>query len=577
MHYFYWDTETTGLTANDKPYLLGYAWGDEAPEYIDLREEEGQNIAIELFSALQREDVTLCGANTYFDLRMLVQAGLITETQVNNYRVDDVIRLGFAETGEWFSLKNLARKHNIQPTEQGDLYALLRKNHKPNASDRWCILNAQLEWDACIRYCKADVAMTRELHALYLKAGTLDTYTRQMQGEKLACLISLRGAHVDSTLVDSSIKAVMTEKRNLEQEARDKYGVDLGSPCQIARALKIRNAQKETLTNIREKEPLADMRLLYTEAETARKNLLDCAGVEVIKPVFSWGLATGRASTKSPNLQGFPGRRVLGMNLRGVVIPAPGCTFYKADYSQMELRLIAEILDEPDMLGCFARGEDIHALHQNALVKGVPHNRIIKMLQESAETKGLEYPESSYNPDIGFAENEMLIGSTYWRDQTKRAVFGASYGAGVPRLLEMGVSRDAANTIVHLYRLRKQRSQKFNKILSTWRKTGIIQTLGGQRLRVKAEHMILNYIAQGSGAEIMRDKSVELQHNLEQLGGRVVALIHDEVLVEIPKNVVSTPDTEAMFRALIEETLKKELSKTTLTAEAEHLGENWRK
>lgn len=585
------DTETTGLTAHDLPYLCCCVFRYSEPfkreeeATFDLRQEQDcWALSTKLNAFMAIKNAHIVGANTFFDLRMLCQKKIIAPDVLKWWKVHDVIRMGFSRFGVWQGLKDLAKGIGIEPKEKGDLYSLLRQNHKPNASDKWCITNAILEWDACVKYCRADVRMTIEVFATLGKETLKEHYRNALEGERLACRISVRGVAVDPVYAQEALTITERRDKELRWKFAQRYnGASIASPKQAGQALGLQKTDKETLKAKAETNSGCNLILQFRECETARKTLVECLGIETVYPCYSWGLATGRASTKSPNLQGFPGRLVMGFNLRGSVVPRKGYAFFKADYAQIEARIMAHVLQDADMLHCFKTGGDLHALHQNELSKGATKEKIVSMLRQSAEFAGVAWTDDMYDPAKGFAENEKAFHGGYWRGQTKRAVFGTGYGAGVPRLMAMGVTKEAAQAIIGLYRRRKARSKNYQRILADWRKTRTFKTLGGQPLKVDEEYMVIAYLCQGSAAEIMRDRGVVLSKALEPYKGFVLPFIHDECLVEVPAfgtpgtNVTDFEDWKKFWLDFLAEHLRVELSDVSIVAEPEYLGERWKK
>jgi DNA polymerase-1 len=230
------------------------------------------------------------------------------------------------------------------------------------------------------------------------------------------------------------------------------------------------------------------------------------------------GAATGRLSSSDPNLQNIPIRTGEGREIRKAFKPAPGFAFVSADYSQIELRLLAHLSGDPGLCEAFRRGEDIH--------------RAV-----AAQTFGVS---------IAAVTDEQ-------RSAAKMVNFGIVYGItpwGLARRLGPDASVEHATRIIHDYRVRFQRIQSFlEACVGKAKADGFVATMLGRRRpipqvhsrnpaeRALGERMAINTVVQGSAADLIKVAMVRLAAALprEHPRARLLLQVHDELLVEAPE------------------------------------------
>ena len=231
--------------------------------------------------------------------------------------------------------------------------------------------------------------------------------------------------------------------------------------------------------------------------------------------------ATGRLASVNPNLQNIPIRTLRGQQIRGAFVADPGQKLISADYSQIELRLIAEIAGEENMIDAFKKGEDIHASTASKLFK-IP-------LDEVSKTQ---------------------------RSQAKTVNFGIIYGQGAFGLADQtGLSRTEAKQMIEEYyanypKLKEWMSTQVQKA----RELGYVETILKRKRHLKdinsanfvvkshAERNAVNAPIQGSAADIIKIAMINIQKKLEEknLKTKMLLQVHDELVFESPENEVET-------------------------------------
>jgi DNA polymerase-1 len=231
--------------------------------------------------------------------------------------------------------------------------------------------------------------------------------------------------------------------------------------------------------------------------------------------------ATGRLSTSNPNLQAIPIRTELGREIRSAFVAEPGHRLVSADYSQVELRILAHVSGEPKLREAFARGEDIHAA-------------------TAAEVLGKD--QATLTKDE--------------RNIAKMVNFGIIYGISAFGLSEnLEIPRDEAQTYIDTYLARFPFVQDFiQRTIEQAGRDGYVTTLFGRRrpvpeirasnrqTRSLGERLAVNSVMQGTAADVIKLAMVNIHRRLRDEGraSRLVLQVHDELLVEAPDAELSS-------------------------------------
>ena len=241
--------------------------------------------------------------------------------------------------------------------------------------------------------------------------------------------------------------------------------------------------------------------------------------------------ATGRISSSEPNLQNIPVRTELGREIRRAFIAAPGCVLVDADYSQIELRVLAHMSGDEAMIDAFVKGQDIHA-------------------RTASEVYGVPLSEVTH---------EM-------RSNSKAVNFGIVYGIsefGLAR--NIGVSRKEAGEFIRRYFERYPGVKRFmDEAREKGKELGYAQTLLGRRRmlpelksanavqRAFGERVAMNMPVQGTAADIIKAAMVRVHQELKEHfpAARLILQVHDELLVETPKE--QAQDVAALLKNAME-------------------------
>lgn len=227
--------------------------------------------------------------------------------------------------------------------------------------------------------------------------------------------------------------------------------------------------------------------------------------------------ATGRLSSSNPNLQNIPIRSELGMRIRSAFIPSAGCQLLAADYSQIELRILAHLSQDPVLVDSFRRGEDIHT-------------------RTASEVFGV-------HPGMQTAE---------LRRRAKAINFGIIYGQTAFGLAkELGISQREAKEFIHRYFERYQGVKRFiDETVAETKNTQVTRTLFGRlrqipdinsknpALRNFAERTAVNSPIQGTAADLIKLAMIRIHQKLrdQRLQARMILQVHDELVFDVPES-----------------------------------------
>ena len=257
---------------------------------------------------------------------------------------------------------------------------------------------------------------------------------------------------------------------------------------------------------------LAKLRSTYVDA---LPRLVNPATGRIHPTFHQLGAATGRVSAADPNVQNIPIRSEEGIRIREAFVPSDGKTLLSADYSQVELRILAHFSKDQSLLDAFDRGDDIHR-------------------RTAAEVAGIDLDDVSDDQ----------------RAHAKAVNFGIIYGLSAFGLAnQLGIASAEAQQTIDAYFARYRGVRAFiDESIESARERGFVQTLLGRRrylgdlasrnrtLRQAAERMAVNTVIQGTAADLIKKAMVDLVPAIDEadLGAEMILQVHDELVFEIP-------------------------------------------
>ena len=383
----------------------------------------------------------------------------------------------------------------------------------------------------------------REALAARLEADGLTSMYNEIEMPIAPILAEMEtaGIGIDGDALKIISKEFAEEMSRLERECYELAGreFNLNSPIQLrevlfthlklsAKGLKKTKSgfstDADTLEKLAAVHPMPRKLIEYRTVSKLKSTYADALS-EVIRSGTgrihtTWHQAlvpTGRVSSSDPNLQNIPTRSVEGRRIRRAFVPKPGCVFVSADYSQIDLRVMAHLSGDKTLVEAFTTGEDIH-------------------IRTATEVLGV-------TPDKVNAEA---------RRQAKVINFGIIYGMGSQRLAgELGIALAEASDYIKRYfeRLPGVRAW-LDDTVRIARTTGYVSTMYGRRrylpelnaqpggARAQAERIAINTPIQGTAADLIKLAMIRLDRVLKErgLGARMILQVHDELLLEAPEN-----------------------------------------
>ena len=391
---------------------------------------------------------------------------------------------------------------------------------------------------------------------------------------KILAKMELAGISLDTDWLSRESVDLENDLRELEQKIFELSGEEfnMNSPKQLGeilfeklkldpKAKKTKTGQystsEEVLQKLAYKHEIIQHILKYRTYQKLKSTYVDALPSEIepkdnrVHTTFSQTTAaTGRLSSLNPNLQNIPIRTARGQQIRGAFVAEEGKKIISADYSQIELRLIAELSGEDNMIKAFQNGEDIHASTASKLFK-IPLDQVDKTQ----------------------------------RSQAKTVNFGIIYGQGAFALAEQtGLSRTEAKQMIDSYYENYPKLKIFmTEQVEKARKNGFVETILGRKRHLKdinsnnfvvrghAERNAVNAPIQGSAADIIKVAMIDIDKALSEGGFKTKMLlqVHDELLFEVPEEEIEP------IKALIKEKMESAVkTKVPLIVEV-GVGNNW--
>ncbi|MBQ0148030.1 MAG: DNA polymerase I [Flavobacteriaceae bacterium] len=567
---FCFDTETTSLDTMEAE-LVGISFSYEKGKgyYIPFPEDfESSNALINEFKEiLEDESISKIGQNLKYDIKVLAKYGV--EVKGNNF--DTMIAHYLINPDMRHNMDVLSETYlSYQPVKIEDLIGKKGKNQK---NFRTVELEAQTE------YAVEDADITYQLKNLFepelVKANTHQLFTTiEMPLMQVLADMELEGINLDVPfLKELSVKheAKLAELEvKIHADAGEEFNIN--SPRQLGdilfdklkldpKAKKTKTGQyatgEEVISKLKGEHPIIADILQYRQLQKLKSTYIDALPELVnlktnrLHTTYAQTVAaTGRLSSVNPNLQNIPIRSEEGQQIRKAFIARDeNHVIISADYSQIELRLIAQMSQDPAMVEAFKKGEDIHAATA-AKVFGVALNEVTREQ----------------------------------RSQAKTVNFGIIYGVSAFGLAEQAdVSRKEAKALIDAYYITYPTLKTYiDQQVEIARENGFVETLMGRRrylkdinsrngvVRSHAERNAVNAPIQGTAADIVKIAMIQIQKELKKnYKTKMLLQVHDELIFDAPKDEV-----EAVSK-MIKDTMEAAASfDVPLIAEV-GVGANW--
>lgn len=524
------DTETTGTDAMTAE-LVGLSFAVEEFEayYIPVppEREEAQKIVDIFKPAYENPSSLKTGQNIKYDMLVLARYGVdikgkMFDTMVAHYVLQPELPhnmdalaeqyLGYStiKIEELIGPKGKKQK-NMRDLPPGDVYEYACEDADVTLRLKNALHDELVRNDAIQLFEEVEMPLVRVLAAMELTGVRIDTETLRETSE----LFTLR-----MNKLEEEVFALAGESFNLSSPKQvgeilfDKLKID-------ERAKRTKTGQyvtsEEVLEKLRPRHEIVDRILNYRGLKKLTSTYVDSLPTLInpstgkIHTSFNQTVtSTGRLSSSNPNLQNIPVRGDDGKEIRKAFIPEPGCTFFSADYSQIELRIMAHLSGDKHMIEAFLEGDDIHA----STAAKIYHKPIADVTRDE-------------------------------RRKAKTANFGIIYGISVFGLAErLNVPRSEARELIDGYFATYPRVREYmDESIERARRQGYIETLLRRRrylpdinsrnaiVRGYAERNAINAPIQGSAADIIKIAMVRIYNRFlsENLRSTMMLQVHDEL------------------------------------------------
>lgn len=565
------DTETTCLDANDCE-LVGLSFCIKPGEawYVPLSADQGecQTCVDDFKSIFENPAIAKVGQNLKYDILVLSWYGInvkgeLFDTMLAHYLIDPDSR---------HNMDLLAESYlNYSPVSITSLIG-------PKGKGQGNMRDAEIE--KIKEYAAEDADITLQLRDVFepiLEGVNVAKLAREIENPLIYVLadIEKEGVKIDQQALAEFSEVLKTDLKLLETSIYEKAGVkfNIASPKQLGEVLfdklkldpqakKTKTGQYQTgedvLTRLANKSDIVADILDFRQLQKLKSTYVDALPQMInrktsrIHTSYNQAVAaTGRLSSNNPNLQNIPIRTERGREVRKAFIPRDeNHVLLSADYSQIELRLIAEISKDENMMEAFDKGLDIHTATA-AKVYGIPLEEVTSTQRRNAKAVnfGIIYGQSA---------------------------FGLSQNLGIPR-------KEAAEIIENYFNTYPNIKKYMNDTMNFARENGYVETIMGRRrylrdinsanqtVRGFAERNAINAPIQGSAADMIKIAMIRIHQDIKDhnLDSKMTMQVHDELVFDVPKSET------IIMKKIIEEGMKNAIkTKVPIVVEVGE-GSNW--
>lgn len=568
------DTETTGLDPITSTLVgLSFAVKEGTAWYVPIpsNQQEAQSILNEFKPIFENEGITKIGQNIKFDLLMLRAYGVT----LKGYMFDTMLAHYLLEPDMRHNMNYLAEQLlNYKPIEIEELIG------KKGAGQ----LNMRsIPVDKISVYAAEDADITLQLKNILeprLQNEGLTELYKEIEAPLVEVLaeMELTGVRIDSDSLNEFGKSLNAELINLDNEIKELAqtpDLNISSPKQLGEVLfeklkiasdvkmtktKQYSTSEEELLKYKDKHPIIDKILEFRSIKKLLSTYIEALPALVspktgrIHASFNQAVAaTGRLSSNNPNLQNIPIREERGREIRKAFIPSDdNHIILSADYSQIELRLMAHMSQDPSLCEAFLNNEDIHTATAAKIFK-VPIAEVTREQRSSAKT----------------------------------ANFGMIYGISAFGLSQrLNISRTEAKELIDGYFGTYTGVKAYmDSCIANAREKGYVTTLLGRKrylpdinsnngtVRGLAERNAINAPIQGSAADIIKVAMIRINKRLKQenLQSKMIIQVHDELVFDALKSELPT------LQQLVKEEMEGAIKLSVPLIAESGVGDNWLK
>ena len=535
------DTETTGLDPmTSKLVGISFALAPMQGAYLPLKHsgpDAGQQLDFDATLAqltpwLENADKKKVGQNLKFDRHIFANHGIA----LAGIEHDTLLQSYVLEAHKSHDMDSLAMRHLGRKTIKFE--EVCGKGVNQIGFDQVAIERAT-------EYAAEDAEVTMHLHRTLSPQVEADDklkaiYALEMPVADVLFKMECNGVLIDASLLEQQSGELGAKMLELERKAYELAGqpFNLGSPKQIGEIFFERmklpvvkktpsgapSTDEEVLQKLAEDYPLPKILLDYRSVSKLKSTYTDklpkMVNAKTGRVHTNYGQAiavTGRLASNDPNLQNIPIRTAEGRRIREAFIAGPGNLILSADYSQIELRIMAHISKDPALLAAFAAGEDVHRATASEIF-GAPRAEVTSEQRRYAKVInfGLIYGMSAF----GLAAN-------------------------------LGIDREAAKHYIERYFERFAGVKRYmDETRLAAKQNGYVETVFGRRLwlaeinspngprRQGAERAAINAPMQGTAADLIKLSMIAVQGWIERenVAARLIMQVHDELVLEVPQS-----------------------------------------
>jgi DNA polymerase-1 len=559
------DTETTSQHPTKAELIgIGFCTHPTKAFYIPLNSNIEEKVVIDSLKELfKRSNISFFGHNLKYDMHVLENYGILIK------------KISFDTILASYLLNPQQRRHNLDLLTLHHFDKVKISYKELTTKNKKNIPLKEVDVKKVSDYCCEDVDYTFRLKEVFLKELKEQNLYKLLFDIEIPLIPVLekmerRGMYLDRAVFEKLHTKFSEELKKLESEIfkKTKEKFNINSPKQLSHVLfkklnlplpKRKKTEYSTGANVLEKlalkYPVVSLIIQHRTLQKLLSTYVIALPKEIdiktnrIHPTFNQSItATGRLSCQDPNLQNIP---VKSSDIRrGFKPKEKGWSYIGADYSQIELRILAHFSEDEELLKAFNNKEDIHA-HTASLVFKVPIKGVTPRMRKIA----------------------------------KAVNFGILYGQGAFGLSQqLNISNKEASTIIDNYFKRYKRISSFIEkcILHVNQKKEVRTYFGRKRpifeidnknpiVRAAAKRLAINTPLQGTAADIIKLAMIEIDKEIEKrkLKGFMILQIHDELIFEVPDNEIPT------FKNLIEAKMEKVIKlKVPLIVDI-RVGKNW--
>lgn len=530
QEFFCFDTETTGInTISDDLVGFSFSWKEFDAYYVPIPSDrqEAEKFVLRFKNIFENDKTLKIGQNIKFDLLMLRQYGIelkgpMFDTMIAHYLIQPDLHHGMDYLAEVYlkyktiTYEELCGGKNPKTTnirtidihklcdyaaEDADVTLRLK-----NVFEQELIKNDLMKIFTEIEMPLMPVLADMEYTGVLIDVESLKQYSLSLQERIIAKekeIFSLAGYEFNISSPRQVGELIYDKLQIVETARKTKTGQN--------------STSEEVLVSLKGKHPIINLILEHRGLKKLLSTYVDALPEIINKKTgrihTSYNqtvAATGRLSSSNPNLQNIPIRDEDGKEIRKAFIPDAGCTFLSADYSQIELRLMAHLSDDENLIESFNAGDDIHTATASKIFK----------------------------VDMNSVDKDM-------RRKAKTANFGIIYGISAFGLSErLDIPRSEAKQLIDDYFITYPKIKEYtDSVVQSAREKGYVETLFGRRrylndinsrnsvVRGYAERNAVNAPIQGTAADIIKIAMINIFRRFkeEKIKSKMILQVHDEL------------------------------------------------